>query len=72
MSQFILGSNKDPKIHKARRWVYEMFALEDGLTVAEFEELWGWPKYTLYPKAAKAKEEDRGYEMYGKRGKDAG
>ena len=66
MEEFIEGPNSK-RLRKARRWVYEMFALNDGLTVQEFEELWGWEPYSLYPEARKAGPMDRGYELYGKR-----
>ena len=55
MEEFLFGWStkiRRPVITKARRWVYQMFALEDGLTVAEFENMFGWPSGTLYPKRA--------------------
>ena len=44
---------------------YERWGLSQGYTVAEWEAVMGFPPYTIYPMARKAKSmRDRGYYMY--------
>lgn len=53
MTEFLFGWSakaRRPAITRARRWIYQMFALEDGITVAEFEEMFGWPPGTIFPR----------------------